>query len=214
MMSSRRSVLACIAAVLFVLGASGASATPVQYNFVSGTAMLDVEVNGIPITSLTAPVTGTFFTFDGMVPALTDLEILIDDTIDLGFLLGMLDVSVSVVDAAGFSAPAASAGPGSWTWAGGAFDVVADVVLSGGLAGFFSQQILATVPNASGTVDVSGNTATLHAQREAMFSFLHGGKTIEFFATIDFVGVPEPGTAGLLFAAAALAARRRVNARG
>ena len=200
---ARRQLLftASIASLLAVTGTT-ALATPVQYDFVSGTAMLEVEVNGSPVISLSAPVVGTFFTFDGMTPAVTDLEFLIQDSIYLGASLGMLDVLVTVTDAAGFSALASPTGPGTWDWAGGAFDVVADVVLSGGLGGGFSQQIVAQVPNADGTVLVVGNTATVHAERRSMFNFNHDGKTIEIFAAVDFVGVPEPGGLALLVAGA------------
>ncbi len=197
-----------VAAAVLLFVASAAQATPVSYGFVSGSAMLDIEVNGSPISSLSAPVTGTFFTFDAMVPALTDLEIVIDDTIDLGLLLGTLDISVVVTDGAGFSAPAGGTGP--WTWTGGPFDIAADVTLSGGLAGGFSQLINVSSPSAGGTVDVSGSSGTLHAVRSSMFTFLHGGQTVEVFATIDFVGVPEPALGALILIGMGALRLRRV----
>jgi len=189
--------------LVLAFAAGPAGATPIQYDFTGGTATLEVEVSGIgTVVDTTAPLVGTFATFDAMVPALTDVNWVIADTIPLGLLLGTLDVNVVVTDNAVFSAPATATGPGTYDWSGGSFDVLATVALSGGLAGPLGPtQFSSNVPTADGTVTIAGNTATFTASRQAMFSFVHSGKTVTIFSTISFTGVPEPGLAALLLVA-------------
>lgn len=194
--------------------AAPAVATPVTFHFVSGTATLDIDVSGNLIHSASAPLTGTFTTFDAMTPAVTDLQWVIQDSVDLGTLLGTLAISVVVTDGTGFSGPAMATGGGSFDWSGGPFDVLANISLTGGLAGDFTPApINASVSSDTGTVTISGNTATVTAAKQTMFSFNHSGKTVTVSASISFVGVPEPSALALLgVACAGLAAARRRHA--
>ncbi len=195
------------------LAGSPAAASPITYDFVSGSALLEIDVDGSTVLSTTAPLVGTSTTFDDMIPAVTDVMWDVSDSIDLGLLLGILDIDVTVTSAPGFSAPATPTGAGAWDWAGGAFDVDAMVSLTGGLLGDLGPlNVVSTVPSASGTVTVVGDTATITAAKEEMFHFFHGGKKITVFKSISFVGVPEASTLALVgLGLAALAARGRIR---
>ena len=204
-MRSLRSVRLLMVACALGLLAAPAVASPIQYTFQSGSAQLDVGVAGVGNFSSSASLVGSSTTFDDMIPAITDVDWLIQDSVDLGIILGTLNVTVSIVDSAGFSSVASSTGAGTYDWSGGGFDVVATVSLTGGLIGDTGPIVVGgTIDSATGTVTIAGNTGTFTADKRHMFDIHHGGYTVTVEAALNFVGtaVPEPGTAVLLLSAA------------
>lgn len=215
---TRRTRTLLVALVGLALPAS-AIATPITYDFQSGEASIDVEAGGSEHSVLSTPLSGTFFTFDAMVPEITDLEYRIQDTIYLGSDFGSLEIDVRVVDGTGFTG-AASGGSGSFTYENaGPLDIIADVDLTGGLAGDWGNggdPVLATVHDVEGTIDIVGDTANVVTQKQISFDFIpfsqHGEVTVT--ARVDFVGVPEPATTALLLlglGGLAATARRRAS---
>ncbi|MDX1649950.1 MAG: hypothetical protein R3263_08865, partial [Myxococcota bacterium] len=158
--------------VLLALPAT-AAATPITYAFQSGTASVLVEVDGSEAGSASAPLDGSFFTFDAMVPEVVDLEYLVQESLDLDATLGTLTVDVLVEggtdDVPGFSMPATDQGGGLFTYVGGPLELTAFVELSGGSIGFWDNggnPIQVTIDDVDGSVQITGDTATVVTQKQ------------------------------------------------
>lgn len=209
-----------LATLLALLGLpAAAAAVPIQYDFVAGNASVEVAIDGDVEEVVSTPLSGSFVSFDAMAPAVTDLEYLIEEEIDLGSAFGTLELALTVVDGAGFSAPATQVAPGSFTYTGGPLLLSAEVTVSGGSLGFWGNggnPVEATIDPVDGTVDVVGSTAFVNTETELSFDFVpfseENGEVV-VTASVDFEGVPEPGPAVLLLLAGAglgvRAARRR-----
>lgn len=199
-----------LATLLALLGLPvAAAAVPIQYDFVAGTASVEVAIDGDVQEVVSTPLSGSFVSFDAMAPAVTDLEYLIEDEIDLGDLFGTLELALTVEDGAGFSAPATQVGADSFTYTGGPLVLSAAVTVSGGSLGFWGNggdPVEATIDPVDGTVDVVGNTAFVHTEKELSFDFIPFSEDdgeVVVTASVDFEGVPDPGPAVLLLLAGA-----------
>lgn len=213
MIRLHRLLVATAAAVLPLL-ASTAGATPVQYDYVTGVANVRLVQGQTVLGSDNATLTGTFATFDDAVPALTDLEFVVDDgSVVLG-PLGSIDVLLTATDAAGFSAPATPLGGGVYSWSGGAVDVVGSLSFTGGLLNGQTVPVNIVLPTLNGNFRTASTATETFGLANAfdVYFFSVAGVDYHVQVSVAFKGeaVPEPSTA-VLFALGlgAIAGRRR-----
>lgn len=208
-----RTPAAVLAAALGCLFAASAGATPLQYDFVRGSASVRLVQAQTVLAADSADLTGTFATFDDAVPALTDFEWVVDDgSIVLG-PLGTIDALLTATPAPGFSAPATPAGVDVWNWSGGPVSVVGSLSFTGGLLGGQTVPVNIQLPELHGTF----RTATLgddtfsltNAINVYQFDLQGQHYILQLGVAFKGLAVPEPSTAVLVAMGLVIAARRR-----
>jgi hypothetical protein len=193
---------------------ASAGATPLRYDFFSGTATARLLQGTTLVASAAADLAGTFSTFDDAVPELVDFEFVVDDdTVSMGFL-GNIDVFLTVTPSAGFSAPAAAAGVDRWSWEGGPVDVVGSLSFTGGALNGQTVPVNLTLADVRGffRTDELGDDTFGFTDAIDVLDVTILGQPYKLGVNLAFKGVPvpEPATAALLAGGlAALAARRR-----
>jgi len=186
--------------------ATSASATPITYSFLSGTAELDITVDGNSAATVATDLDGTFVVYDAMTTEIPDFELVTSDSIGVGPLT--LNLDLSATPGSGYSS-----GPGTTT------TVLLDPVMIT-LAGLLEVPVFSDVPfdedisvgPVGADVSVVGNQIEVSVM-EMVASFRKAGKDISVTANIDFVGVPEPGVLLLLLVGALALGLRAARSR-
>lgn len=202
-----------ITAALGSLLAASAGATPLQYDFVRGSASVRLVQQQTVLATDSADLTGTFATFDDAVPALTDFEWVVDDgSIVLG-PLGTIDAQLTATPALGFSAPATVAGVDVWNWSGGPVSVVGSLSFTGGLLDGQTVPVNILLPEIHGTfrtATVDDDTFSLtNAINVYQFDLEGQHYILQLGVAFKGLAVPEPSTAVLVAMGLVIAARRR-----
>jgi hypothetical protein len=179
-----------------------ARATPITYNFTSGTVTLSAtDAKGSVLSGFVTPLTGVNVTFDTAVPLLNSIDLTAGPASGIalgGDLTGetLTLQSASVTGSAPWTTNVISGGPTTWTFTVGQATVTATV--SGtGLVNFGPSTV--TNPQAvSGqiTIDQTG-TLTLTGITLGVFS-ADGFGNVTVKGDLVFNGIPEPGTMALL----------------
>ena len=103
-----------LAAALTLAFPVAASAVPITYAFTSGSASLQLKLNGIVVASASAPLDGSSLTFDAASASITDLDLLLDHVISFPRLLNRdrLSFSLLISDApSGYSSSGTGSNP-------------------------------------------------------------------------------------------------------
>lgn len=198
-----------------LLAPVSAWAAPIQYVFTGGSAAVQLRLNGNVVASATRPLDGMSLTFDEAARAITDVDLLLDDSIAFPRVLGYdtLTFSIAAVDGAGFTSSGTGTNP--YSVVSGPLQVAFSGAIVDGVNGPPPPNIPFSGSLATGlvpaTVTVSGNT--LEAEFAAAKMVQHGWQSLELWVAVTFQGaaaVPEPGASLLtMIGLAGIAAWRR-----
>ena len=207
-----------LSTLLVLLAPLAAVAAPITYTHTGGSAVVELRLNGNVVGSASAPLDGMFVTFDADTASITDLELLLTDSIRFPRLLGYdtLQFSLQAVDAAGYTSSGSGSNP--YSVISGPLLVAFSGALVDGLNGppppnlpFSGSLTTGSVPV---TVSLAGNT--LNASFASTRMLQHGWQSLELWVGVTFEGVavPEPSFGVLVLVAlvALTAARRSVGA--
>lgn len=206
--------------LLVVLAPIAVAAAPITYAHSGGSAAIELRLNGTVVASASAPLDGMSLTFDAATASITDLDLLLADSISFPRLLGYdtLQFTLQAIDGAGY----VSSGSGSNPYA----------VTSGPLLVTFSGAIVdgsngPPPPNLpfSGTlttgavpvtVTLAGNALTASFASTKMLQHSWQGLELWVGVTLQGIALPESSVGALLalavVAAAALRARSLAGA--
>jgi hypothetical protein len=183
-----------------------------------GSAAIELRLNGAVVASASAPLDGMSLTFDAATASITDLDLLLVDSILFPRRLGYdtLQFTLQAIDGAGYTSSGSGSNPYAVT--SGPLFVTFSGAIVDGLDGppppnipFSGTLTTGTVPV---TVTLAGNALTASFASTKMVQ--HGWQTLELWVGVTFQGIALPeASEGLLLALAGVAAaalRARVRA--
>jgi hypothetical protein len=203
-----------IAALLFLLWSGASSATPVVYQFNSGTLNVSATVAGSPVslnggTSVSRPLDGTSVTFDSAGPEVVDFEFTLSDSLLITLsptVFGASTIQVTnlvIGTGSGYDGTNVSGSGPSYTFDIGPLSVSGDASINSGAATAFSIPSSQLTNMNGGLTLGSMSELSLHDITLAVLfdpSFPNDfSKALVLKGDLTFFGVvPEPGTALLV----------------
>jgi hypothetical protein len=205
-----------LSALLMLLAPLAAAAAPITYTHTGGSATIELRLNGNVVGSASAALDGMFVTFDADTASITDLELLLADSVSFprSPLIGYdtLQFSLQAVDAAGYTSSGSGSNP---------YSVISGpllVAFSGAIVDGFNGPPPPNIPFSGSlttgavpvTVALAGDTLTASFASTRMLQ--HGWQSLELWVGVTFEGVavPEPSFGTLaVFALVAFAVARR-----
>jgi hypothetical protein len=185
-------------ALLALFAPFAAAAAPITYLHTGGSASVVLVLNGDVVASAVAPLDGMSLSFDAATATITDLDLLLVDSLTFPRLLGWdtLEFSMQAVPASGYASSGTGANPYSVT-SGPLL-----VTFSGAIVDGLNGPPPPTLPfNGSLTTGMVPATVTLAGDElSAVFSstkmMQYGWQSLELWVEVTFEGtaVPEPAT--------------------
>ena len=218
--SYARTMITTMAVVACLALPTVSAAAPIQYDFSSGAVEIGIfaDNGATEIVTTEADLVGTFVTFDDMVPELVDFELVIQDTVDLGFF-GIVDLDLTIAPGLGFSAPASHLIGTQFIWQGGPIQTTGEVT---GVSGMLASLLGTTPIEVDFEEEGHGYFSTGAGAQGEVFGFLNGRSVteVEIFGVeyklqirSAFKGeelpIPEPSSALLIGLALLGLSRRR-----
>lgn len=193
-------------AASLLLAPAAADATPVTYNFLSGSATVSATFQNQTVASGTLALSGTQVTFDSAAPSVVsfDFDSAGPTIIPMSGILAGTSITLSNVEldpGAGYLNFSVTGGPTTFNYTVGPVDVSGNAALAGSITvpttpfAYSNPALSGQVQLGAGSITLTGITlGVINVPAQGPFS----GGPVTIKADLVFNGVPEPGTAFLL----------------